>query len=144
NLRTPLLARGAGPGAHRTIPSFQSMFLQPAIHGAATESQGLGCLTDVPLVSGESALDEVPLHFVEAHLLQLGRSAGGLRAQAEIRRAHGRSGRKEHAPLHRVIQFANVARPGMLMIRVVGCGNYSEKLLMITRCLTVLYILIYT
>src|SRR5437773_6791916 len=91
NLGNPPLAREAGCGAHRPFASFQPMFLQPAIHGAAAQSQSLGCLADVAFVARESALNEIPLHFVEAHLLQLGRAASGLRAQAEVCRADGRA-----------------------------------------------------
>jgi len=91
------------------------MFLQPAVHGAAAQSQGLGGLADVSFVARESALNQVALHFVEAHLLQLCRSTSSLCTQAEVCRADGWAGRKEYATFHRVVQFADVARPGMLM-----------------------------
>src|SRR5229473_1687671 len=122
NLGNPLLARGAGCGAHRPVPSFQSMFLQPAIHGAAAQAQCLRRLADISFVARERALDEIPLNFVEAHLLQLGRAAGGLRAQPEVCRADGGAGREEHAAFYRVVEFANVARPCMLVKSLDGGG----------------------
>src|SRR6267154_4819159 len=115
NLGTLRLMRGTGCGGRRKVASFQPMFLQPAVHGAAAQSQGLGCLADVSFVAHESALNQVALHFVEAHLLQLSRSTSRLCAQAEVCRTDGRAGRKEYATFHSVIQFADVARPGMLM-----------------------------
>src|SRR6266403_2452286 len=115
NLGTLRLMRGAGYGGHRKVASFQSMFLQAAVHGAAAQSQGFGCLADVSFVARESALNQVALHFVEAHLLQLGRSTSSLCTQAEVCRADGWAGRKEYATFHCVVQFADVARPGMLM-----------------------------
>src|SRR5258708_39082396 len=103
------------------------MFLQPAVHGAAAQSQGLGCLADVSFVTRESALNQVALHFVEAHLLQLRRSTSSLCTQAEVCRADGWAGRKEYATFHGVVQFADVARPGMFMKRLdsrrVESGN---------------------
>src|SRR5258708_16637655 len=93
----PRLVRGAGCGAHKPVASFQSMFLQPAIHGAAAQSQSLRCLADISFVAIESALDEIALDFVEAHLLQLGRATGNLRAQAEVCCADGRARREQHA-----------------------------------------------
>src|SRR6266480_2308669 len=77
-------------------------------------------LADVAFVAGESTLDEIPLHFVEAHLLQLGRPAKSLRAQAEVCRANGRAGREEHAAFHRVIELPNIAWPGMFMKSLHG------------------------
>src|SRR5712692_8395045 len=101
NPGSPPLTREAEGGGHRKAASFQSMFLQPTIHGAASQSLSLGCLADVS--------------FVEAHLLQLSHATSGLRPQAEVCRANGRAGGQEHAAFHRMIQFADVARPGMLM-----------------------------
>src|SRR6202158_105827 len=137
NLGNPRLVRGAGCGAHRPVASFQSMFLQPAIHGAAAQPQSLGCLAYISLVAGESALEEIPLNFVEAHLLQLGRAAGGLRSQTEVCRADGRAGRKEHAAFPRMIEFANVARPRMLMKSLDGGGVEAGKLFAVALRVTV-------
>src|SRR5713101_4828606 len=127
NLGSLRLMRGAGCGGHRRAASFQSMFLQPAVHGAAAQSQGLGGLADVSFVARESALNQVALHFVEAHLLQLRCSTSSLCTQAEVCRADGWAGRKEHATFHCVIQFADVAWPGMFMksldSRRVESGN---------------------
>src|SRR5260370_194345 len=91
------------------------MFLQPTIHGAAGQSQSLGSLADVSFVASESALNQIALHFVETHLFQFGYAASGLRAQAEVRSADRRARGEEHAAFHGMIQFADVARPGMLM-----------------------------
>src|SRR5260370_33811374 len=96
------------------------MLLKTAIHGAAAQCKSLGCLADISFVARERALDEITLNFIEAHLLQLGRAASGLRAQTEVRRADGRAGREEYAAFHRMIEFANVARPGMLMESLAG------------------------
>src|SRR5438093_4250314 len=115
NRGSPPLTREAGGGGHRKVASFQSMFLQPAIHGAAAQSQSLGCLADVSFVASESALNQVALNFVEAHLFQLSRATSSLRAQTEVCRADGSARREEHPAFHRMIQFADVARPCMLM-----------------------------
>src|SRR3989441_7205757 len=112
---SPPLTREAGGGGHRKVASFQSMFLQPAIHSAAAQSQSLGCLADVSFVASESALNQVALNFVEAHLFQLSRATSSLRAQTEVCRADGRPAREQHPAFHRMIQFADGARPCMLM-----------------------------
>src|SRR5260370_24941220 len=111
----PPLTREAGGGGHRKVASFQSMFLQPAIHGAAAQSQSLGSLADVSFVPGKSPLNEISFNFVKTHLLQLGRAASDLCAQTEVCRANGRARREQNAAFHRMIEFANVARPRMLM-----------------------------
>src|SRR5258708_39223985 len=127
NLGSLQLMRGAGCGGHRKVASFQSMFLQAAVHGAAAQSQSLGCLADVSFVACKSTLNQIALNFVEAHLLQLSCSTSSLCAQTEVCRADGWAGRKEYAAFHGVIQFADVARPGMFMKRLdsrrVESGN---------------------
>src|SRR5215469_8227488 len=92
------------------------MLLQPPVHGAAAQSQGLGGLADVSRMTGKRALDEILLHFVEAHLLELGGGAtDGLGAQAEVRCANAWPGGKKHASFDRMVQFAHIPGPGMLM-----------------------------
>src|SRR6202521_4361428 len=137
SLGNPPLARGAGYGAHRIVASFQSMFLQPAIHGAAAQSQGFGSLADISFVTRESALEEIALPFVEAHPLQLRRPSCSLRAQAEICCANGRAGRQEHAAFHGMIKFANVGRPGMLMKSLDGGCVEAGKVLAVALRVTV-------
>src|SRR5713226_5408399 len=130
------LTREAGGGGHRKVASFQSMFLQPAIHGAAAQSQSLGCLADISFVARESTLDEIALNFVEAHLLQVGRAASGLRSQSEVCRADRRAGREEHPAFHCMIKFPNVAWPCMLMKSLDGSrvetGNIFAVALRVT------------
>src|SRR2546429_604300 len=85
-------ALGVGSGAHTLVGSFQSMLLQPAVHGATAQSESFGGLADISFVTRKSTLNEILLDFVETHLLQLCNAAGGLRAQAEIGRTHCGSG----------------------------------------------------
>ena len=113
------------------------MFLQPAIHGAAAQSQSLRRLAHISFVARECALDEIPLDFIEAHFLQLGRAAGGLRAQTEVCRADGRTRREEHSAFHRMIEFANIARPGMLMKSLDGGGVEAGNVFAIALRVTV-------
>ena len=113
------------------------MFLQPAIHGAAAQSQSLRRLAHISFVARECALDEIPLNFIEAHFLQLGRAARGLRAQTEVCRADRRARREEHAAFHRMIEFANIARPGMLMKSLDGGGVEAGNVLAIALRVTV-------
>src|SRR5579859_812576 len=108
-------APGAGCGAHKSAASFQLMLLQPAVHSAAAQSKRFGGLADVPLVTGKRALDEIFLHFVEAHLFELSSSASSLCAQAKVGRADGGPRGKEHASFHRMIQFAHIPRPRVLV-----------------------------
>src|ERR1041384_4579121 len=91
------------------------MLLQAAVHGAAAQSKGFGRLADVSLVTGKRALDQILLHFVEAHLLELGCGAGGLSAQAEIRHSYGWSWGGKPSSVHSVVQFAHIAGPRMFM-----------------------------
>src|SRR5438552_4197255 len=104
------------------VASFQPVFLQPAIHGAAAQSQSLGRLADVSFVARECALDEIAFHLVEAHLLELGGGASGLRAQTEVCRADGRARREKHTAFNCVIELANVPRPGMFVKSLAGGG----------------------
>src|SRR5712664_2236081 len=77
-------------------------------------------------------LNQVMLHFVEAHFLEA-RSASRRRgAQTEIAGAHQRPGRQQHAALDRVIQLANVARPGMFVKDLRGDGIESTDCLAVT------------
>src|SRR3989475_5384658 len=115
NRGSPPLTREAGGGGHRRVACVQYMFVASAIRGAAAQSQSLGCLADVCFVASESALNQVALNFVEAHLFQLSRATSSLRAQTEVCRADGRPGREQHPAFHRMCQCADCVRPCMLM-----------------------------
>src|SRR5260370_31388751 len=97
------------------------MFLKTAIHGAAAQSQSLGCLADISFVARERALDEITLNFIEAHLLQLGRAASGLRAQTEVCRAYRRAGQRSNPASPPMMKFPTVAGPGM-PLKSLGAG----------------------
>src|SRR5689334_20078934 len=84
---------GTGCGAHKSVASFQLMFLQTAIHGTAAQPESFGGLADISLMTGKSALDQILFDVVEAHLFEFSGGAGRLRAQAEICRANRGAGR---------------------------------------------------
>src|SRR4029077_16630502 len=104
------------PGA----ASFQAVFLQATIHGAAAQTERFGSLADIAIVTSQRALDEVMLDFVEAHVFEAGIGADGGRAEAEIGGADRGSGGEEDAALDSVIEFADVAGPGMLVQELHG------------------------
>ena len=82
-------------------------------------------MADVAVVPRQRALNQVMLHFVEAHFLQARSASRSRGAQTEIAGAHQRSGRKQHATLDRVVELANVPRPGMLVKDLRGDGIES-------------------
>src|SRR5437899_6635776 len=54
-------ALGVGSGAHTLVGSFQSMLLQPAVHGATAQSESFGGLADISFVTRKSTLNEILL-----------------------------------------------------------------------------------
>ena len=100
--------------------SFQAMFLQAAVHGAAAEAQRFRGLTHIAVVAGQCALYEVMLDVVEAHVFKARSRAGGGCAQSEIGGANQRAGSEENAALDGVIKFAHIAGPGMLVKELHG------------------------
>lgn len=65
-------------------------------------------------MAGQCALDEVALHFIEAHLLEPHGAARRASAQAEISGTDKLSLREQDSTLDRVIEFAHISRPGMV------------------------------
>src|SRR5271155_1060800 len=61
----------------------------------------------------QSALNQIALHVIEVHLFKTRGSAQRGRAQAKIGGADLRALRKEHATFDGVIEFADIAGPGM-------------------------------
>src|SRR5260370_40926411 len=88
-------------------------------------------------MGGECALDEIAFHLVEAHLLELGGGASGLRAQTEVCRADGRARREKHTAFNCVVELANVPRPGMLMKSFAGRGAEAGNIFAIGLSVTV-------
>src|ERR1700686_4031951 len=99
------------PGA----ASFQAVFLQAAVHRAATKAQSFCRLADIAVVPRQRALNQVVLDLVEAHLFQPRTGARSRGALTEIPGTHQRTGGKQHSALDGMIQFANVSWPRMLV-----------------------------
>src|ERR1700730_7952969 len=99
------------PGA----ASFQAVFLQAAVHRAAAQAQSFCRLAHIAVVPRQRALNQVMLHFIEAHLLEPRTGARSRGAQTEIPGTHQWSCGKQHSALDRMIQFANVSWPRMLV-----------------------------
>src|SRR6185436_2232217 len=87
------------------------------VERAAREPERAGGVADVAVVTLERALDEHALHLVERELLERrGPGIGG--TQAEIAGVQLRVARQQHRALHRVLQLAHVAGPGMRQQRL--------------------------
>src|SRR5436305_3739484 len=93
--------------------SSEAMLLQPAVEGAAGESQRLRRLADVA-VAGERLLDEDLLHVFEGEVLEARRRGGrGGGLEAQVLDPHPVAAPHQHPALHRVVELAHVARPGV-------------------------------
>src|ERR1700730_18377831 len=83
-------------------------------------------------MAGKCPLYEIPLDFIEAHFFQLGGAAGSRDTQAQISGTHRGSGRHQQAAFDGVIEFADVARPRMLMESPERGGVEGGNILAIT------------
>ena len=97
----------------RSYAAYKSEALQPSIQGAAAQSQRLGGLADVAIVTGERLLDQETFDLFEAHVLD---SGDGIlrRAQSEIARAHELVLCHQHGALDGMIELAHIARPRVI------------------------------
>src|ERR1700680_1874124 len=95
--------------------SFQAVFLQTAVHRAAAKAQSFCRLADIAVVPRERALNQVMLHFIEAHLFEPRTGARSHGAQTKIAGSHPRSCGEQPSPLYVMIHFTNVSRPRMLV-----------------------------
>lgn len=68
---------------------------------------------------GERFLDQERLYFLQAHFLQAGRPFAPT-TQSEVGGADGVASGHQYGPLHRMIQFAHVARPSVRQQRFDG------------------------
>src|SRR4029077_14964294 len=91
-----------------------AVFLQPAIHRASAESKGPGRLADVSVMARQSALYQVTLHFIEAHVLEPNGAVRGTGSEAKVSGTDKLPLREQHSALDRVIEFPNISRPRMV------------------------------
>src|SRR6266436_6465733 len=105
--------------------SFQAVFLQAPIHRATAKAQSLGGLADVSVVACQRALNQMMLNVIEAHLFEPRASTRSSGPQSQIGRTNQGPGSQQHSSLNRVIQFAYIARPGMLVKNLRGDGIES-------------------
>src|SRR6185437_12852076 len=82
------------------------------IERASRQSEGLGRAADVPLVARERLLNEHFLNILERQIFEARRRRRPA-AQAEVDDPHLVALRQQHGALHRVVQLANVPRPGV-------------------------------
>src|SRR5262249_51843858 len=87
--------------------------LQATIESAAAEPERFRGLADIPREARHGLLDEESFDLFEAHVLDARRRIA-IDPQAELTQANGRSARHQHAALDRVIQLADVPRPGVI------------------------------
>src|SRR5271154_2004727 len=70
NREVRLPVRAVGCGARSLNASFQSIFLQPPVHGAAAEAQGPRGFADVAVMTREGALNQITLHVIKVHFFE--------------------------------------------------------------------------
>src|SRR6185369_8407638 len=99
-------------GGARAGAPLEAEALQAAVQGAAREAQGLRRAAHVAVVARQRLLDEQALDLLQAHVVQAGGGAP-LRAQGEVGGADALAPGHEQRALHRVVQLADVARPGV-------------------------------
>ncbi len=95
------------------LTTTQTVFFHAAIQPAPAQPQVLGGLLDVSVVPVEGLRDEQCLDLVERHPVE----ASVVRAswpQPQVFGAHHVVPRHEDRPFHRVVQLADVARPGVI------------------------------
>src|SRR5258705_10078662 len=110
----------AGAASCLDAASFQAVFLQAPIHRATAKAQSLCGLADVAIVASQRALNQMMLHVIEAHLFEPRASTRSSGPQSQIGRTNQRSSGQQYAALNGVIQFAYIARPGMLVKNLRG------------------------
>src|SRR5205823_13475755 len=88
------------------------MPLEATVQRAAGEPERLRRFTHVAARAREGLLDEHSLDLLQTHLLQH-RRAVARRAQGEVARPDDVTLGQEHRSLHRVVELAHVAGPGM-------------------------------
>src|SRR5580704_3512965 len=105
---------GATAGAGRTgLAASDSIFLQAPIKRAAAQPQRLSRLADIATITVDSFANQEGLDFFEAQFFHSLR-AGLWRLQAEVAAAHSVSARKQNCSFDGMVEFANVAGPGIL------------------------------
>src|SRR6266849_69035 len=95
----------------------QPVSLQPAVQGAAAETQGFGRLADVAIEARHRLLDEEAFDFLEAHVLD-SRALIAIDAEPELAEPDDRALRHQHAAFNGVIELADVARPRVVEQRL--------------------------
>src|SRR5664280_1291093 len=104
----------------RNPKSSQRIFLQSPVEGAAAEAQLLGGAPRVAIATGQRFPDEMRLDLLQAHVLDARRGQSSI--EAKIDRPDHLACRHQHAPFDRVIEFADVAGPGMTLHRLARAG----------------------
>src|SRR5262252_9275803 len=92
-------------------------FLQPAIKGAAAQSQGFGGLADVSVEAGERLFDQEAFDLFEVHVFEPRRAVRRL-IEAQVAGLDDRPLRHQDGAFDGVVQLAHVAGPGVLRKRV--------------------------
>jgi hypothetical protein len=98
----------------RRIWSLEALFLQPAIKSSAAKTHYFGCLAHVTAKPRESFTDQQRLNFLQAHLRKI-RSDWSTRVlQAKMMDLNGVLSAHDGGAFNCVLEFPNVARPGVL------------------------------
>src|SRR3989442_1742731 len=99
---------------YQPLTQSQSILFQPSIKGAAAQAERFGGLHRVAVATCECLFDQIPLDLVQAHVLEA-RRGFAIGAQTEVGSLRGVALRHQHGALDRVVQFADVARPAVLL-----------------------------
>ena len=91
---------------------YSPYFSESAVKGAAAESQRFSGVPGVAVEAHKRLLNQQPLHLFEAHFLK-GAGRAGAFLQAQIAHSHRIGLGHDDGPFHQMVQFPNVARPGM-------------------------------
>src|SRR5262245_40656092 len=101
------------PTPHSSKPKF----LQPAIKGAAAQSQSFGGLADVAVETGQRLFDQEAFDLFEVHVFEPRRAVRRL-IEAQVAGLDDRPLRHQDGAFDGVVQLAHVAGPGVLRERV--------------------------
>src|ERR1700674_5205629 len=96
-----------------SLRRLEAIALQPPVERTARQAEGLGGPAHVPVEAAERLLDQEALDILEAHVVEAGLPSPPRPEPQVLRLELGPVGH-EHGTLHRVVQLAHVARPGVL------------------------------
>ena len=113
-----------------------SIFFDAPIERGAAQSQGLGSLRNIAVAAAKNLADEQGFNLIDAHIFKRRRCSSRSR-DGKVGRLNLLTAAEQHRALHRVFEFAHVARPGILHQLLHGGGREANHLLAIAGAVAV-------